>query len=441
MAGGSASRAQALGWALGALSTSVLINSAGLLQLRFMTDSLGIGAALAGTLLAISRIYDGIADPLMGLVTDRTHSRWGRRRPWLLLGALMCGIALAALFNVPRIADARLLAGYMLLVLLYFATAYTVFRIPYLALGADLARSFDARSRLMSFNVYGSSVGSLLATTGAPFLLAAAGGGRDAHGLMALLLGCLVLASGLASFALTAGAPEADALQHRHYGWRERLAALRQNRPFLALILTKVLLFIGLGLHMSSIAFFVKHVLRLTDFSLGTVFLMQTLTTILSQPLWVRIASRLGRRNALLVAIGFDLCLMACWWALPAGGSGRWLVPLGLLQGVATGGLILNIQCMLPDTMDHDEQRFGLRRQGLFAGIFVMVEKFTSAFAMAIFGGFIDAMGYVAAADSAALQPSSALLAIRASVSVLPAAFMLLAAIALTTYHLPGDRR
>ena len=159
----------------------MLVNSTGLLHLRFMTDSLGIGAAMAGTLLAISRIYDGVIDPLMGAVSDRTRSRWGRRRPWLLLGSLMCGLAMVGKFVVPDFESPSMLAAWMTLVLLFFATSYTTFRIPYLAMGADLSRSFEGRSRLMTFQVYGSSIGSLVATTAAPFLLAMQGGGRGSH--------------------------------------------------------------------------------------------------------------------------------------------------------------------------------------------------------------------------------------------------------------------
>ncbi len=429
------------GWALGAFCTSVLINSTGLLHLRFMTDSLGIGAALAGTLLAISRVYDGVIDPLMGAVSDRTRSRWGRRRPWLLLGSLMCGLAMVGKFVVPDFESPSMLAAWMTLVLLFFATAYTTFRIPYLAMGADLSRSFEGRSRLMTFQVYGSSIGSLVATTAAPFLLAMQGGGRGSHEFMALVLGALILLSGLATFRLTAWAPEGVLTARQHYTWRERFSALAQNRPFVVLIIAKTLLFIGLALHLSAVAYFVRHVLQLNDFSLGTVFLMRTLATIASQAMWPRVAASLGRRNALIIAILCDVAMFGAWWLIPVEGADRWLVALGLLGGVAGGGIFFNIQCMLPDTMDYDAKRFGLRREGMFAGIFVMTEKFTSAIATAMFGAFIGFMGYVAAADVGAVQPASAITAIRLSVSVLPAALMLLSIGVLLGYRLPPAER
>ena len=168
---------------------------------------------------------------------------------------------------------------------------------------------------------------------------------------------------------------------------------------------------------------------------------MRTLATIASQAMWPRVAASLGRRNALIIAILCDVAMFGAWWLIPVYGAARWLVALGPPGGVAAGGIFFNIQCMLPDTMDYDAKRFGLRREGMFAGIFVMTEKFTSAIATAMFGAFIGFMGYVAAADVGAVQPASAITAIRLSVSVLPAALMLLSIGVLLGYRLPPAER
>jgi sugar (glycoside-pentoside-hexuronide) transporter len=433
------SRRTYAGWALGSFSTSVLVNAMGLLLMRFMTDELGMGAALAGSMLALSKVYDGITDPIMGVISDRTRSRWGRRRPYLLAGACMCALAMFAAFNVPRFESPTVLAVYMTLMLFFFATAYTIFRIPYLSMGADLTRSFKDRSRLMSFSVYGSSIGSLFATTAAPFLLAFTGGGRAAHGMMASVLAVLILLSGLACFRLTADAPDGALAPSAHFTWREKLNALAQNRPFIVLIVTKVLLFVGLAVHISGIAYFTKHVLQATDYSLGSLFLLQTLAAMLSQPLWVFVANRLGRRNGLMTAIGLDVLIFSAYWFIPPAGANLWLAVLGPLNGIATGGMFMNIQCMLPDTMNFDEQHHGLRREGLFAGIFVMVEKFTSAVGAAVFGAIIGAMGYAAAAGRAAAQPQEALVAIRACVSLVPSLILIISMFVLARYRLPRD--
>lgn len=433
------SAANHAGWALGSFATSVLINSTGLLAMRFMTDELGVGAGLAATLLAVSKVYDGVTDPLMGVISDRTRSRWGRRRPYLFVGAWLCGLAMYASFNVPRFESPALLTAWVLGMLLFFATAYTVFRIPYLSMGADLTRSFQGRSRLMTWAVYGSSVGSLFATSAAPFLLAWGGGGRAAHELVGTVLGVLILLTGLGCFYLTAGAPDGGEVPRQSYGWRERMVALAQNRPFVLLIAAKVLLFIGLSVHITGIAYFTRHVLGASDYSLGGLFLLQTLGMMVSQPLWARIAARLGRRGGLQLALLCDVLIFCAYWFAEAGSANAWLAVLGPLKGITSGGIFQNIQAMLADTMNYDRVRHGLRREGLFAGIYVMVEKFTAALGTALFGAVIGAMGYVATQGAAQPQSAEALLAIRACVSLLPAAIMLLAIAILAGYRLTQD--
>jgi glycoside/pentoside/hexuronide:cation symporter, GPH family len=246
----------------------------------------------------------------------------------------------------------------------------------------------------------------------------------------------LIAISGLACFQLTAGTPTGDPSPPVAFSWREKLTALLQNRPFVILILAKVLLYIGLGMHGTGIAYFTKHVLHYTDYSLGSLLLLQTLAMLLSQPLWVAIANRYGRRNGLQIAITFDVLIYCTFWFVTPEYGHLWLAVLGPLKGIASGGEFLNVQSMLPDTMNYDQQRYGLRREGLFAGIFVMVEKFTAAIAAALFGWIIGAMGYAAAAGAGGAQPAEALVAIRACVSLLPSLILVGAMILLTRYRL-----
>jgi Na+/melibiose symporter-like transporter len=156
----------------------------------------------------------------------------------------------------------------------------------------------------------------------------------------------------------------------------------------------------------------------------------------LSQPLWVLLANRVGRRNGLMAAIGLDVMVFSAYWFVPPVGANIWLAILGPLAGIATGGMFLNIQCMLPDTMNFDQQQHGMRREGLFAGIFVMVEKFTSAIGTALFGVIIGTMGYVAAKGGGAVQPAEVLAAIRAGVSLIPSLILVVSMLVLTRYRL-----
>ena len=428
-----------LGWGLGSFTTSVLINTVGLLQLRFMVDSLGIGIGVAGTLVALSKIYDAATDPVMGMICDQTVSRWGRYRPYLLAGGPLAALSLVLLFNVPAAAVGRGLVAYMALMLLLFSTAYTMFRIPYLAMGAELTRGFDQRSQLMTFSVYGSSLGGLFATSAAPFLLSRIGSDRAGHGTVACLLSVLIAVGGVACAALTR-APTSPTRSRPHISLRDRIAILRKSRPFLLLIGFKLTMFSGLALHATVIPFYTRHVLRATDSTLGMYFLCHTLAMMSSQFLWVRLARRLGRRNALILAALCETFLMLSWIAVPTAHPMPWVLLLGAAEGTASGGLFFGLYTVLGDVMTHERERGATEREGVFAGIFVMVEKITSAIGTAVFSGILAAVGYVSDTDSgAAAQAPAVAASIIVALAAIPAAAAILACVVFRHYELSSD--
>ena len=434
-------RTMFLGWGLGSFTTSVLINFIGVFYLRFMTDSLGIGAALAGGMIAVSKIYDAATDPVMGLISDQTRSRWGRHRPYLLVGAILSALSLVMMFNAPNAGEGWL-AAYEAGVLILFSTAYTMFRIPYLAMGAEIARGFHARSILMTFSVYGSSIGSLFATSAAPFLLAKLGGDRAGHGIVAWILAAFILAGGLACFGTTSGAIDiSSTLSRQRIRFQDRLKALRDNRPFLVLIGFKMIMFTGLSLHSTAIAFYTRHVLKVSDVSLGSIYLVQTLAMMASQTGWVRLSRRYGRRGALTRAALAEIVVMMSWTLVPVSQPMPWVLILGICQGLCSGGLFFGLYTILPDTMDCDRKRSGIEREGIFAGVFVMVEKITAAAATAIFGAILGASGYIVAKDAGAVtQPASAIEGIIVALAVIPAAAAVIACIVLRYYELDTSR-
>lgn len=425
-----------LGWGLGSFTTSVLVSSVGLLHLRFMTDSLGIGVGLAGTLIALAKTYDAAADPVMGLISDQTRSRWGRHRPYLFAGALLSALSMIMMFNVPEAAAGPWLIAYVAGVLILYSTAYTMFRIPYLAMAPELGSGFEQRSRLITFSVYGSAVGSLFATSAAPFLLARTGSGRAGHALMAWILGALIAVGGVACCALLRTTPRPQA-PRQHMSLMARLAAVRENRPFTLLIIFKVTMFTGLSLHGAAIPFYTRHVIKASDVSLGTYFLCQTLAMMASQLIWTRLASRFGRRNSLIGAALLQTLIMILWTTVPPSAPLPWLPMLGVAEGICAGGLFFGLYTVVADTMAHDKHQTGKDREGAFAGIFVMVEKITAAAGTAIFGAILSAAGFVSAHNAgAAEQPTAVAKGIIFALAVLPALTSLLACLALKGYRL-----
>ncbi|MGA1797216.1 MFS transporter [Sphingomonas sp. 4RDLI-65] len=437
-----------IGWGIGSFTSSALVGAVGLLHLRFMTDSLGLAMGLAGMLVVIAKIYDAALDPVMGVISDRTRTRWGRHRPYLFAGGLCCATSLVLLFNVPQGLSGTGLVVFVAFSLLLFSTAYTMFRIPYLALGRSITQDFDERSKLMTFSVYGASLGGLAATSAAPYLLATLGSDRAGHGAVAWILAALIATGGVVSFLLidTEAGDSGTGTKRPHVSFREAWAALRENRPFQHLIGFKVTMFAGLTLNGAAIPYYTRHVLAASDVSLSGIFLAQMIAMMASQVLWVRVAHHFGRRDALMAASLLQMIAMLCWYVVPPAHPSPWVQILGAFQGVCAGGIFFGLYTVLTDTMDlsrktaDGESHAG--REGILAGVFVMVEKATAAFGTFVFSAILGSVGYVSAKNAgAAAQPHEVIVGIGIAMSVIPAAFALVACLFLRRLDLPHVRR
>src|SRR5690606_11591762 len=167
---------------------TMMSNIINLRVVPYATDYLVIVAGVAGLMMAASKLYDAFADPAIGAISDRWISPRGRRRPFMLAGAIVCPIAIIALFFVPPLTGPAMIAYYMVSLLL-FATAYSLWNVPYLAMAAEMTDDYHDRSRLVSFRVNGGAIGLLLSSVFGPWLLVWLGGGAKGHQGMAIVMG------------------------------------------------------------------------------------------------------------------------------------------------------------------------------------------------------------------------------------------------------------
>ncbi|MBT4741549.1 MAG: MFS transporter, partial [Rhodospirillaceae bacterium] len=138
-----------LGWGLGGVGTTIFLFSKSLV-LRYMIDYLGVAAVTAALLFAVSKFYDAFTDPVMGVISDRTRSRWGRRRPYLLAGSVLCAVTFVLLFSVPVFESQNAVILYMGALLILFATAYTLFNVAHLAMPVEMTANHQERSQMFS---------------------------------------------------------------------------------------------------------------------------------------------------------------------------------------------------------------------------------------------------------------------------------------------------
>jgi GPH family glycoside/pentoside/hexuronide:cation symporter len=428
------------GWGVGGLGSYTILSTSSLLLMFFMTTALGIEAALAGSLMFVSKLYDMALNPVVGTLSDRTNSRWGRRRPYILVGAALASTALVLMFNVPVFAAEGATIAWMVASLLLLATGYTFFNVPYLSMPAEMTSSFHERTVLMSYRVFFVSVATLVSTAAAPALVQWMGGGRRGFAAMAWLVGGTCLVAMLACFFGTAKA-RFNAPTTLRPGFAEQARTVLANQPFRVFIAAKFLQLVGLSASSVALPFLMTTALGRGGYGLAMFGAVSTAGTMLAMPNWVALSKRFGKRNVYIASILVFAVTKASWvFATPEEADAVFLLR-ALLTGITAGGIMLLGTSLLPDCAEYDFRRTGMRREGLYSGFYSFVEKTAFAVGPLLSGLILTAGGFVKSVGGAApVQPQSAIDAVFFTSSVIPALAPLLSIPFLLRYRLTQEQ-
>lgn len=237
---------QNFAWGIGSLGTTTMISALSSLYLFFLVGVVGMSPALAGLLIFISKIVDMVSDPVMGWVSDRTNTRWGRRRPYMFVASFACALALILLFSVPTNSSNFPIAFYVEFALIFYAIALTAFNVPYLAMPAEMTNDYHERSNLMSYRAVFLVGGGFMGAAVAGALLKTLGGGADAYRTVGYVLAGVTF---LAMFISVIGTKSAQFTTYQ----RPSIPAWNQiklffvNKPFLVLGGIKAVQFLQLS--------------------------------------------------------------------------------------------------------------------------------------------------------------------------------------------------
>jgi len=419
---------------------SSLLNTQTAMLMIYLISAVGIAPAVAGSLVFISKIYDGITDPIMGVVSDRTTSRWGRRRPYLLLGGMLAALSVVGLFSVHTVSFVSTQI-WVLVMLLVAATAYTVFNVPYMSMPAEMVQDPYERSKLMSYRVAWIAVGTFVGIALAPRLVAYA---RDTLGvpeteafsLMSLITAAIILLASLGCFLSTRGAPATERTRVS-IPFTEQARTALANRPFLILLGIKYLGLYALSATVATNIFFVRQVMQQTEAIMlwyGLAYMVGTLTAIAP---WVLVSRRLSKAKTLALSAGLAAVVNLTWLLSGPEEPVALYMLRGFVLAMTNGGMLLMGQSLLPDVMEYDYRKTGLRREGLYAGLYSFVEKLAFASAPLTLGVLLSSMGFIPGLPRTAAQPESALLAITLAMAVIPAVTNTLKVVLALRFRLP----
>ncbi len=421
------------GYGLGSVATGTFGTVPGLLLLPYLTDTIGIGAALAGVLVFAPKAWDVVLNPIAGRISDRSTNSGGRRRPFLIRAGLTLAVLFAVMFAGPT-APPALGAAWVAIAFLGCASAYAFFQVPYVAMPAELTLNYDERTRLMTWRVVILALAILLSGATAPLVAEKFG-----HAAMGGYIGAVIAIGALGAWWGTRGAPEhPTASAEGTFG--EQLRLVGSNRSFRALLLTFVIQAAAVGTVLAGVAYVADDLLGSTA---ANTFLFVAFVgpALLVTPIWEKYAKVRGKRSGYAFSTLFLIVGMAGLMTAHAGALTFTYIAAAFV-GVGYAGAQVFPMAMMPDVAADDARRSGENRIGVFTGVWTAGETLGLALGPGIFALVLAAGGYVSStADTIAFQPESALLAIGLGFSILPAALTLLSLWLLRGYRLDDELR
>ncbi len=357
--------------------------------LKFATDELLLAPALVSVLFGLAKLWDGINGPLVGSLSDRLGSRFGRRRPFLVgsLPPLVCGFVM--LWMLPSSLSGGLQIAWIAVALFVFFTAYDLYTLPHLALGAELSTDSHERTRLFALRQMSFTLGILLAFGGIQIAMNAEDPRLAAAELAipAALVAALVL-------AVTPFAVREPARAGRSGGrgllpaYRDVLATSAARR----LLGVELVEAAGVGAVGTMAPYVAEYLLRRPEV-VGLLPAAYVISGVVAIPIWVGLARRFGKRETWLAAMWIAAAAFAGIWAVGPGDLALLLALLVVAGGAMGCGGVLS-KALLADVIDLDERRTGERKEGVYSAASTLALKVGAAFAIAASGPVMSATGF-----------------------------------------------
>jgi GPH family glycoside/pentoside/hexuronide:cation symporter len=411
-------------YGLADLGFSLITSAMQFFLLFYYTDVAGINPALAGAALMVGKLtWDAINDPLFGYFSDRTRSRFGRRRIYMLVGAVPLGIAAWIMFSLPKgltgISAFLAVLGSFWLV----DTFHTMTTTPYYALTPELTRDYNERASLTSIRMVFSVFGYILGAASTTILAGAFNGAglnlQQAWSATGAVFGAIAV---IATLVTTLSIKERPELA----GEPSQLPALKavfisfKNKPFIILMIAFILSSFSFTVLTALVPYFIQYQLDMGDQVPFVLLVMFVTIGIFLVPAKL-ISDRINKGPSYALGLFIASVAVMASFFFPRGAT-----PL-IYVVAAVAGMGFSAQwvfpwSMLPDVVEYDEQVTGERREGIYYGLWAFLSKFTGALGVAVSGWALNLFGYVPNVE----QTAHALFGIRLFFSIVPAVVILI---------------
>ena len=399
---------QKIAYGTGQISNIILALSIMNLAPFVLTVELGVSASLVGLAMGLTRLWDAFTDPLVGYLSDNTRSRWGRRKPWLLAGAISVGVCLALMWQLPRGWSEMTYFWYFFGMSMLFYLAYTIYATPFVALGFELTPDYHERTRLMgAMNFIGSLASIPMAWLFAITQWKGFEDGVQGARVLAVGLGVAVIALALVPILLLR-----DPTRERYSRRETRDPALApklsffgglkttiRNRSFRYLCFAMFAFFPGLILIQNFSSFLVIYYVYGGDKADSSVLLgwsgsLAGLLSVLFVPVVTWLGTRFGKRHAFMICAGLALFgTLIKWFCYQPSMPYINLIP-GPFIGIGFSALWVLMAAMLADVCDEDELQTGERREGTYSAVYWWIVKMGLSASLALSGVLLKTTGF-----------------------------------------------
>ena len=384
-----------IGYGIGDIAICLYWSGVGLYLLYFYTDVVGISGSLAGLIYFIGMAWDAATDPFMGYMAERTRTKWGVYRPYLLFGNIPLALSFVLLFWVPPLEGSSLFF-FLLFANLLHRTCFTLVSVPFSSLTPRITSDSQERTNLTGFRMLGAQTGTNLMALFAFPIIFWVGGEDESMGFIVLasIAGITAILIHSITF-ITVQEPDNDQGIERVGGsLADAARAIGKNKPFWLVFSATLIVGITTIFFGNNLIYYTKYALDLHEHQ-GTILFTSGIVAFLSIPIWWIISNRLGKKITWLISSTITLSSLILFYFYDIKTLNELLFLVAFIGfGSGAGGILF--WSMLPDTIEYGEVHTGVRSESSLYGFMTFAQKGSIAIAVLILGWVLDAIGYQA---------------------------------------------
>jgi GPH family glycoside/pentoside/hexuronide:cation symporter len=389
--------AKKISWGFGGLADNYIMNSLTVLSMPIYNIAFGMDPVKLGFALFIPRFLDAITDPVMGNISDNTRSRWGRRKPYIVAGSILSALLLPFLWTPPVKTETGMFWYFMILAVIYL-TFYTIYVVPYTALGYELTNDYDERTKTLAWRMYIGLIGSLSVPWLYKLCLLSVFNGDAGLGAfwVSVIVAAVIILTGLLPVLFC---KEEKILKSEKINFFKSIGYTFKNKPFTILIITYIIIICGLfssgvlGLYIN--IYYICNGDKSFAATIGG--LAGTLTALISYaslPLATFISLKSGKREAMIIGLVLAFFGYLSMWFTMTPNMPYLQLTSCVIIGLGLQGCWLMVSSMVADICDEDELKTGLRREGIYSAVIGFALKLALSLTSLLGGVLLKISGY-----------------------------------------------